>query len=248
MTEKLIPHPEIERREREVKLEALEALEAELVERELTLVGIRSELREFENRYLKTVGRSYLELEEVEREMAELMGAQAEDESGAGNWAIEEEQGCGQTRFHASERLKKIYREVARCFHPDLANDTEERERRHRLMIEVNRAYELGAEDRLQELLDSRRAENGEGGWVDLSTEVVLLGRRIKEARDRLFETERMIEELTATEIYRLKLRADRAEAAGSDLLAELVAQVDLQIAKAKNRLFHLRLAHQPEA
>ncbi len=167
-----------------------------------------------------------------------MQGLDVEDEE-TGSLA-DDEVGCGQNRFH-SDKLKKLYREVARKFHPDLSSCPQERQHRHQLMVEINRAYETGAEDRLQELL-----EVGEGlEKIELtgamSTEMILLVRRIAEAKQRLAQIESDVEETTASEIYKLKLRVENSEAMGIDLFADLVSQVDRQIKKARNRLEHLQ-------
>ena len=108
-------------------------------------------------------------------------------------------------------------------------------------MVEINRAYEAGAEDRLQELSEAGASLEGvEIGGV-ISAEMILLVRRVAEARHRLAQIESEIEEIAASEIYKLKLRVENAEAIGIDLFADLIAQVDRQIKKARARLEHLR-------
>jgi 2,3-bisphosphoglycerate-dependent phosphoglycerate mutase len=52
-------------------------------------------------------------------------------------------------------QLKQLYRQLARRYHPDLAADAAERERRTRLMTVINQAYEAHDLDTLQMLLDS---------------------------------------------------------------------------------------------
>ncbi|MEV4333935.1 hypothetical protein AB0K02_25970 [Streptomyces sp. NPDC049597] len=55
-------------------------------------------------------------------------------------------------RVRPSEEARKLYRELARKAHPDLAQDETERARRDEFIARVNAAYGLGDETRLKEL------------------------------------------------------------------------------------------------
>ncbi|HEX5082529.1 MAG TPA: hypothetical protein VFY40_10815 [Blastocatellia bacterium] len=219
--------------------EELVELESRLAELEPALANMQSAMRAFEARYLGAVGERYDELAEIEKEIAKLQGLEFDDEEPVS--LAGDEVGCGQNRFFQSDRLKKLYREVARKFHPDLSSCPQERQHRHQLMVEINRAYETGAEDRLQELLEAGVGlESVEIGGA-MSAEMILLVRRIAEIKQRLAEIESEIEETTNSETYKLKLRVENAETIGVDLFADLIGQVDRQIKKARNRLEHLR-------
>lgn len=218
--------------------EELGELESRLIERESELANLRSAQRAFEGRYLSAVGERYDELAGIEKEIAKLQGLEIDDEDAVS--LADDEVGCGQNRFH-SDKLKKLYREVARKFHPDLSSCPQERQHRHQLMVEINRAYETGAEGRLQELLEAGEGLESVEFGGSMSAEMILLVRRIAEAKQRLAEIESEIEEVTTSEIYKLKLRVENAEAMSVDLFADLIAQVDRQIKKARNRLEHLQ-------
>jgi hypothetical protein len=218
--------------------EELLELESRLAGRESELANLRSALRAFEGRYLSAVGERYDELAVIEKEIAKMQGLEYDDEEPVS--LADDEVGCGQNRFH-SDKLKKLYREVARKFHPDLSSCPQERQHRHQLMVEINRAYETGSEDRLQELLEAGEGLESVEIGGSMSAEMILLVRRISEAKQSLAGIESEIEEITTSEIYKLKLRVETAQAMGVDLLADLIAQVDRQVKKARNRLEHLR-------
>lgn len=57
-------------------------------------------------------------------------------------------------RVRPSEEARKLYRELARKAHPDLAQDEEERARRDEFITRVNAAYGLGDAARLRELAE----------------------------------------------------------------------------------------------
>ncbi len=219
--------------------EELTALEAAIAGREIELADLEKGMRIFEGRYLPVVGNKYDQLAEIEKQIAELQGLPFDEDVVDASLA-EDEVGCGQNRMH-SDRLKKLYREVARKFHPDLTSCEHERRHRHQLMVEVNRAYETGAEDRLQNLLDAGAGHDEVTDARVMSAEMILLLRKVAEARQRLVGIEADLADITGSEIYKLKLRVENADSMGVDLMAELVSQVDRQIRKSLNRLEHLR-------
>lgn len=55
-------------------------------------------------------------------------------------------------RVRPSEEARRLYRELARKAHPDLAQEEEERERREEFLTRVNAAYSRGDETLLREL------------------------------------------------------------------------------------------------
>lgn len=222
------------RREFEDRRAELIALTNQLASAETDLESIQVALRAFETRYLKVLGKRYAELEEIEKRMAELEGKK-DAEAALDLDEIE----CGQTRFHAPERLKKLYREVARHCHPDLAGNETERERRHELMVQVNRAYELGAEERLKTLLETGFADGVSGD----SSELALIKAQIALIQECMNDVREKTGALVDSETYRLMRRCEKAEAAGWDLLAELLSQVERQITKSRLRLLNLEVA-----
>src|SRR5437867_12981402 len=66
--------PKPEEEELKLKKQELQGLESKLIELELQLVGLRGELSAFERLYLKRVGTLYAELDEIEAQIAELLG------------------------------------------------------------------------------------------------------------------------------------------------------------------------------
>ncbi|MGW6819235.1 hypothetical protein [Streptomyces sp. NPDC055005] len=57
-------------------------------------------------------------------------------------------------RVRPSEEVRKLYRELVRKAHPDLAPDESERERRDAFIVRVNAAYGRGDEQALRELAE----------------------------------------------------------------------------------------------
>jgi hypothetical protein len=143
-----------EQREIARKRAELKDLEARLADVEPRLATLQTQMKIFETRYLQIIGARYDELAEIENEIAKLQGLSPDEDPLDGASLADDEVGCGQNRFHA-DKLKKLYREVARKFHPDLADDEHARHHCHQLMIEANRAYETGQHETLEALLEA---------------------------------------------------------------------------------------------
>src|SRR5215471_12018736 len=116
-----------EERELEKKRGELAALEAQLVQLELDLATLQAELHTFEGRYLRSVGRLYVELDDIEAQIAEALARSSPNDhtvqqqaTHARRQARESAQAAGyagtsepsNTVFYPSESLKKLYRNV----------------------------------------------------------------------------------------------------------------------------------------
>ena len=225
--------------------EELAAIRATLAERELELADLRGQLAAFEGRYLRQVGILYAELDEWKARLAQLRAkldpspaaeAQAEEAREQAKQTYEDTHGAASKtpEFTPSPELKKLFREVAKRIHPDLAKDAADRERRTRLMAQANRAYEMGDAETLQRILDEYHegadAVEGEG----IGAELVRIIRQISQAKERLASIERELASLRQSEIALLKKQAEERTQEGRDLLAELATAVREQIERAR--------------
>ena len=226
-----------EQREVEEKRAELKQLEDTLAACETELAVLQSSVREFELGYLDAIGKKFDDLAEIEKQIAATMGQPSADE----DYTVSNELECGQTKFHAADNLKKLYREVARLCHPDLAGNEQEREYRHKLMIAANQAYEIGAEDRLQALLSSESSFAEMTRQSLSAVDLVQVMRAIATTQERIGELQAEVKRVKNSELFRLQQRADRAAATGHDFLQELVSQVERQIRKSQNRLTTLQ-------
>ena len=220
---------------------ALAAKRVELAEYEARLAAIlpalthlKASARTFEQRYLQVIGGRYHELAAIETEIAKMQGLSLDDEDLLDGVSLaDDEIGCGQNRLHA-DRIKKLYREFARKFHPDLAASEDARTHCNQLMIEANRAYESGSAEALESLIEAGKLQD------DLlmgSPALIVLTRRAQEAKAQVIQAEAELAELTESEMYRLQRRVEQADELGLDLFGDLLLQVERQIRKAGNRL-----------
>ncbi|MGL5806462.1 MAG: molecular chaperone DnaJ [Xenococcaceae cyanobacterium] len=214
-----------EQEELEKKKVELALLEKDLADRELDLATFQGELNAFEREYFRVVGIRYTELDRLEAQINEYMALL--------------ESSCD---FKPSAELKKLYREVAKCIHPDLATDEDERQLRHQLMSEANQAYEDGDEERLKEILhkwqSSPESVKGEG----ISTDWIRIVRQIYQSKERLNLIQEEIEVLEETELYQLKIQVIKARESGQDLFSEMAAQLDEEIEAANEKLEELKV------
>jgi chromosome segregation ATPase len=146
------------------KREELALLQAELADRELHLANLRAELSTFEGRYLREVGVLYAELDDWKAKIALLIAeeagtVQARTAATEARRQAEESYSAAHGEaaraadFAPSPELKKLYRDVAKRVHPDLATDDADRAHRERSMAAANRAYQKGDVDALRRIL-----------------------------------------------------------------------------------------------
>lgn len=252
MSKELAKRDTPEERELAQKREELSSLQVLLAQRELDLTTLQAELHAFERRYFRVVGVRYAELDEVEAQIADLlsrsspqdqdMRQRAAEARGRANESAHESKMVQETAGHAekfkpSDALKKLYRDVAKSIHPDLATDDDDRVRRQRFMAEANQAYEEGDEVRLRELLreweSSPDAIKGDG----VAAELIRVIRKIAQVQERMRIIEVTIDDLQSSDLYRLKSEVESAETEERDLLAEMSSRLDKQIADARKRL-----------
>jgi hypothetical protein len=235
----------------EKKRAELAILEGELADRELAFVTLQNEARSFEARYLRVVGRLYAELDDVQAQVAEAQARRSpqnpdlhQQASAARTRATESAEvfeailkGDDVSEFAPRDDLKKLYREIAKLVHPDLATGDVERARRTRLMADANRAYTAGDEAQLRAILDefvsSPESVQGEG----VASELVRTIRKIHQIERRLANIEVEMAELRDSQLYILFQRVETSKAQNRDLLAEMANQLTQQIADARTEL-----------
>ena len=218
----------------------------------MDLATLQAELQAFERRYLNTVGVRYAELDEIEAQIAKSL-AQSNPQNAEGRTRAERARAqadesaratqnakTGSQKFEPSASLKKVFRDAAKRFHPDLATEGADRARRTKLMSEINAAYGAGDEARLQQILHDweEGAESivGEG----IGTELVRIIRKISQVEERLRVIEAQSARLKTSDLSELRKKVAAAEAEGRDLLAEMTVHVNSKISAARQRFAEL--------
>ncbi len=242
--------PKPEEEELNLKRRELSEHERELVERELQLIGMKGELAAFEQVYVQKVGAKYVELDEINAQIAELRAGRDPNNSGAKSAAnaartrADESyaSAAGQankqiSRVLPNSSLKSLYREVARRIHPDLAVDETDRTKRQMLMAEANRAYQNGDEDRLRAILDEYNNSPESVLGDDSVADLIRVIRKIAQVKRRLIEIDLETNNLKSSDLYVLKKRIDEGTRQGRDLLKEMATALNLQIEERRTLL-----------
>ena len=248
-------HQSPEMEEFEKKKSTLENLEASLSQLELEYATIHGELHAFQRRYSKSVIRRMYDLDKIEAQISEHLIlsdpnnpdyrrklrevkeriAEAEKEFDR------EKERKNKKDFKPSEELKNLYRNIARKIHPDLTTDEKERERRSKLMAEVNEAYADGDQEHLQKILDNWQydPENVDGN--DIGAQLIKLIRKIAQVEKGILELEEGIKALKSTDLFQLKDKVAESEAESVDLLGNMADYLDVQIHEREQYLEFLR-------
>jgi hypothetical protein len=243
----------------------IEAAEAEMVNHEADLVDLRVELSAFRLEYDTRVGRKVAELEEIEAEIKRCQqrisqyrqwGPSGLPQTRTGTAYIPVEEQYRRTWQQPEEppspppvepvdatteaQIKKLYRQLCRRFHPDLTQDASERAWRTEMMTAINAAYAARSLVELQALAEkpdrSSTAENGAD-----EQRLAALRDRLQQIQRRLWEIEQEIRELTNSPTMQMSLDVKFAQRQGRDLLAEMAADVEKDLARKRVELDFLR-------
>jgi hypothetical protein len=215
-------------------------LEALVASRSGEISRVRLELTAFEIRYRQEVGLLHEQLDDLERAIseAELGELSAQGTTTAGKRGAS----AGAPRAEEPPRyttdvVRRLFREVAKAIHPDLAHDERARDRRHTLMVEANQAYRLGDEERLRAILQSweNSAEAVQGSGPEATR--LRLMRRMAQVEEQLNVIDGEMAEMKESPLWRLKAMVDEAAARGKDLVRDMANRLKRDIMVARNRL-----------
>jgi hypothetical protein len=212
---------------------------AHLDARVARLTQCESELDAFKIRYRHEVGRRHEELDELDLEIAELELAELTRQLGTERpdrpSPPAEARGEPAPRF-TTDAVRKLFRDVAKAVHPDLAESEHARQRRHALMIEANRAYALGDERGLRAILHAWESSAATLPASDADAVRLQLLRQLARIEDQLEACDSDLAELESSALWKVKLMSDEAAARGRDFIGEMVRALTRDIMVARNR------------
>ncbi|MFQ5400647.1 MAG: hypothetical protein ACE5E7_13750 [Anaerolineae bacterium] len=237
----------------EVRDELVEA-EAELAERLAAINAFEFKLRARLRPFINRLDAVEADIEQYRRRLFQL-GESWQDEDGNGaSWFTHDAEAVFDSAAAAaadyrymgqpppspppslsadeSAEIKRLFRRLARRFHPDMGVDEADRERRTRLMMAINAAYAAHDLAGLQQLaLEPDSLDLAAHAKSDQQLAEVLF-RELGRCRRRHQEVKEELAVLARHKSTSLMHRVEQAAANGRDLLAEIVAQLQEKIAR----------------
>lgn len=242
-------HPELE----QIRLET-DRLTVQLAEAELELEMLRANLTHFETRYLRALGPHFVELDELEAEIAALRASISKGSKKARLNAEAARARAEQTRgsvsdagtrqdrqFKPAESLKSLYRRVVSALHPDRAQDDDDRKLRNRLMAAANRAFAEGNEAALRAALEDYELQRPAMADILPEERVSRARRQIERIHSRLRQVRAEIITLLEGDLYQLMQQVEAEEREGRDPWGRLIEAVRGRIAAAQSMLEELK-------
>jgi hypothetical protein len=219
-------------------------LEAMFGKRRNHVARVKSDLDAFEIDYRKRVGTLHEQLDKLELAIAEAELGELSKQVGDGPNGSSGSPAAARpapSMRYTSDAVRRLFRDVAKAIHPDLARDEATRDQRHTLMVEANRAYALGDEEQLRFILDAweRSPEAVQGS--DPEAMRLRLVRRIAQIEDQLEMLVRDLAALRDSPLGKLKAMVDEAAAQGKDLVRDMIGRLKRDILVATNRLDAIR-------
>lgn len=126
--------------------------------------------------------------------------------------------------------IKQLYRQLARRFHPDLAQDEADRAYRTEIMAAVNGAYRASDLEQLRQLLLRPEATPRPQSTQNDQQLAEALFQELARCQHRLQEIRQELTKLEKGENYRFYRRYSQAKKSGRDLLAEMARQIKEEI------------------
>jgi hypothetical protein len=219
----------------------LAALRKTLATHERDLTHLRDQLHSFEGRYIRQVGVLYVQLDDWEEKLADLLtGREPKPEPAAAPTsrpqilAAADEQALAEAtavdafakQLQAARALRTLFREVAKRLHPDFAANAHDELRRTHLMAQANEAYLRNDAAALHRMLHGYDVS---GNWFhreDPAAELARVLTQIAEVRAGINAVLAETTALSQSEMAQLKRTTDHAAANGRDHLAEMAARV----------------------
>ena len=203
-------------------------------------------VRQFERRYRPAVGARYEELERLREKINrgwEALG-EAREETESQEPGTDEDDATQEIPASApGSEARRLFLALARRIHPDLAEDEQDRRRRHEVMAEATLAYRDNNDRRLQWLLEHWLAESEPIFGFGLGPDWLRTNRQIAWIRYRIRETQYALGQLHSSPVSRIMQEHERGRQSGRNLILEMRRQIDTELRQARMELERLQTA-----
>jgi hypothetical protein len=215
-----------------------------LAQFETELATLRAELTAFEAEYLRRVGVVAVQVQEIEARILALVAARsgaADDRAAAA---------AADARFREtttalrsipapagrplSDNIKTLFRDAAKRMHPDIVQDAAGRVHAEAFMKRLNHAYRRGDSVEIAGLMRQWESSPYASGLPAGGSAAV---RALQVA---VADAQRRLEEARESQLAQLMEQALAAELAGRDLLAELRADAEAALTRARATLANM--------
>jgi hypothetical protein len=145
-------------------------------------------------------------------------------------------------RWLANEaaEAKRLYIDLAKRLHPDLAQDDEERQRRERIMQRVNEAFRLRDLPGLREIHLESIADDPNWAERPVGDRLAWADAELRRLEAALTEVRNTLARLRGGELYRLYLRYE----SGDPVFADLRTRIEGRIAIETRRLEKMKTSY----
>ena len=183
-----------------------------------------------------------LDLDELDLEDDDLLAGASFGASGAGGIPRGPHVPAAARRWLATEaaEAKRLYIDLAKRLHPDLARDDEERQRRERIMQRVNEAFRLRDLAGLRAVHLESIAEDP--GWAErpVTDRLAWAEEELRRLAVALEEARLAMARLRGGELFRLYTRYE----SGEPVFADLKIRIEERIATETRRLDRLKSSY----
>lgn len=223
---------------------AVEQVKTELIEKEAELADRLAEVNAFEFEFEARVGHLYDQLEALAAEIEgymERLHRVRQKQLGRDYLPVDEQYRRAWHRPADSAptpplqppppadeaEIRRLYRQLARRFHPDLAVNEPDRARRTEKMAAINNAYAARSLTELTALAQSLEVES-----PTFNVSIEALQAELERCQRRLREIERELRQMAQRPSVQLSLEVKLARRRGRDLLAELARELEPKLAR----------------
>lgn len=235
--------------------------EREIIILEGDCIALENELADFEARYNQLIKPLVTQIEAAKSVLnqlrdLQLMQQMGEDLSVESLWRGQKSEryippheakfAIPEPILHKREtkNIKTLYRQLARQYHPDLAKDEADRERRTKIMSLINTAYQSDDIESLRALDETIAEKQGEVLNSQVSLNTMLLRQLQQQSHDLAVEIRDLKERrhnLKYGSLMELKLDESIARAKGENMLEDLADEMQVDYWRIMREIDDLR-------